>query len=77
MVMGGSFRMAVGGIVVGGVAAVVASRSLNALVFGISTTSPAVFALVAGSLVVAAALSSALPAWRATRVDPLLALKNE
>ncbi|HEV8216679.1 MAG TPA: ADOP family duplicated permease, partial [Gemmatimonadaceae bacterium] len=77
MVMGGSFRMAVGGIVVGGVAAVVASRSLNALVFGISTTSPAVFALVAGSLGVAAALSSALPAWRATRVDPLLALKNE
>ena len=77
MVIGGSLRMAMGGIVVGSVAAVVASRSLNALVFGISTTSPGIFAVVAGSLGVAAALASALPAWRAARVDPLLALKSD
>jgi len=77
MVIAGGLRMALGGVVVGGLAAVVASRSLNALVFGISTTSPGIFAFVAGSLGVATALSSALPAWRAARVDPLLALKSE
>jgi len=77
MVIAGGLRIALGGVVVGGLAAVVASRSLNALVFGISTTSPGIFAFVAGSLGVATALSSALPAWRAARVDPLLALKSE
>jgi putative ABC transport system permease protein len=77
MVIGGGLRMALGGIVVGSIAAVVASRSLNALVYGISTTSPGVFALVAGLLGAVAALSSALPAWRAARVDPLVALRSE
>ena len=77
MVIGGGLRMALGGIVVGTIVAIVASRSLNALVFGVSTTSPGVFALVAGVLGAAAALSSALPAWRAARVDPLLALRSE
>ena len=77
MVIGGGLRMAMGGIVVGGIAAVIASRSLNALVYDISTTSPGVFAVVAASLGVVAVLSSALPAWRAARVDPLLALRSE
>jgi len=40
MVIGGGLRMAMGGVVVGGIAAVIASRSLNALVYDISTTSP-------------------------------------
>ena len=77
MVIGGALRMALGGIVVGAAAAVIASRSLNALVYGISTTSPGVFALVAGLLGAVAALSAALPAWRAARVDPLLALRSD
>lgn len=77
MVIGSALRMALGGIVVGGIAAVVASRSLDALVYDVSTTSPAIFALVAGLLGVVALLSSALPAWRAARVDPLLALRSE
>jgi predicted permease len=77
MVIGGGLRMALGGIVVGTIAAVVASRSLNTLVYGVSTTSPTVFLIVACLLGAVAALSSALPAWRAARVDPLLALRSE
>jgi putative ABC transport system permease protein len=77
MVLGAGLRMALGGILVGALVAGVASRSLSALVFGISTTSPGVFVLVACTLGLVAALSSALPAWRAARVDPLLALKGE
>ena len=77
MVIGGGLRLAVGGVLLGTVAAVIASRSMNALVYGISTTSPGVLALVACILGGAAALSSALPACRAARVDPLLALKSE
>jgi predicted permease len=77
MVIGGGLRMALGGIIVGSIAAVVASRSLNALVYGISTTSPGVFLLVAGVLGAVAGLSSALPAWRAAKVDPLVALRSD
>ena len=77
MVIGGGLRLAAGGVLLGAVAAVIASRSMNALVYGISTTSPGVLALVAFILGGAAALSAALPAWRAARVDPLLALKSE
>jgi putative ABC transport system permease protein len=77
MVIGGGLRMALGGIAVGSIAAVVASRSLNALVYGISTTSPGVFLLVAGVLGAVAGLSSALPAWRAAKVDPLVALRSD
>ena len=77
MVLSSGLRMALGGIIVGGIGAVVASRSLDALVFGVSTTSPAIFALVAFVLGAVAVLSSALPAWRAARVDPLLALRSD
>jgi putative ABC transport system permease protein len=77
MVLGSGLRMALGGIVVGGVGAMVASRSLDALVFGVSTTSPGIFALVAFVLGAVAMVSSALPAWRAARVDPLLALRSD
>lgn len=77
IVIAGAMRMALGGIVVGTIAAVVASRSLQSLVYGISTRSPGVFVIVATSLAAVTALSSALPAWRAARADPLVALRSD
>jgi ABC-type antimicrobial peptide transport system permease subunit len=77
MILAGGVRMAIGGVVLGGVAALVAARSLDALVYGISSTSPVIFMVVAGMLVSVAIVSSALPAWRAARVSPLWALKSE
>jgi predicted permease len=65
------------GIACGLVAAIAASRSLQSLVFGVSTTDPATLAAVAVLLAVAALAASFLPACSAARVDPLLALRVE
>jgi ABC-type antimicrobial peptide transport system permease subunit len=44
---------------------------------GVSPLDPATFAAVAFVLTIVAAIASLVPAWRATRVDPVIALKAE
>ena len=58
------------GIIAGGIAAVVASRAMEKLVFGVSAADPLTLAAVAGTLALVALLASLIPAWRATRLDP-------
>ena len=53
------------------------ARFFKTLLFGVSATSPWVFATVAGVLVVVACLASVVPTRRALRVDPLVALRCE
>ena len=65
------------GIVLGIVGAVALTRVMAALLFGVSTTDLATFAMVPVVLVAVAALATYLPAWRATRVDPVVALREE
>ena len=77
MVIASGLRMSLGGIAAGGLVALVASRSLDSLVFGVSTASPVIFSLVGLGLGAVVVLSSALPAWRAARVDPLVALRSD
>jgi ABC-type antimicrobial peptide transport system permease subunit len=65
------------GVAIGVVAAIIATRALDTLVFGVSTTDPGVFALVALALTAVAATAAAVPALRASRVDPIVALRSE
>jgi ABC-type antimicrobial peptide transport system permease subunit len=53
------------------------SRLMTSLLFGVSPADPLTYAVVAGALVAAAVLASYAPARRATRVDPVEALRAE
>jgi putative ABC transport system permease protein len=65
------------GIVIGVLAAAGISRTLSALVYGISIRDPSTYVGVAAMLAVVALLSCAVPALRASRVDPMEALRLE
>jgi putative ABC transport system permease protein len=76
-VMGQGMRLAVVGVVVGLALSAGATRLLRTLLFGTSPTDVATFASVAALLILIAAVASALPALRASRVDPLVALRDD
>jgi ABC-type antimicrobial peptide transport system permease subunit len=65
------------GLVVGSAGTLAASRALRSLLYGVETTDPATYAAVVGVLVAVTLAACLLPAWRATRVDPLVALRAE
>jgi putative ABC transport system permease protein len=69
--------MALIGTAIGVAGAVALSRWIEALLFGVSATDPATFAVVVGTLLAVAAIACYIPAWRATRVDPTTALRAE
>jgi len=72
-----AMALTVAGVVIGLGAAVIASRSLETLLFGITRSDPVTYAGVVAMLLGASALASWLPAWRAARVDPALTLRAE
>jgi len=65
------------GIVVGLVGAAALTRVMTSLLFGVSTTDAFVFGTVPVLLVAVAFAATAIPAWRATLVDPMVALREE
>jgi putative ABC transport system permease protein len=77
MVMSGGVSLALMGIGAGLVMALGMTRVLRGLLYGVTPLDPPTFAAVAVGLTAVAALASALPAWRASRVDPVIALKSE
>ena len=66
-----------GGIVVGLIGAFLLSRMLGNLLYGVGAHDPLTFASVAAVLGTVAMLATAFPAWRAARVDPVIALRAE
>ena len=65
------------GLVLGLGAAIAAARTIEEQLFGIGTTDPLTYAAVCAVFVAVAAAACLAPAWRATHVDPLVALQAE
>jgi len=65
------------GVGLGLIGAAILSRSMTSLLFNVRPTDPAVYAAVSFVLIVVALLASYLPARRASRIDPLIALRDE
>src|SRR6266852_4963920 len=77
LVLGQGTRLTLFGLVLGIAAALGITRLLATLLFGISATDPLTFAGVAALLAFVALLACFIPARRATRVDPIVALRYE
>jgi putative ABC transport system permease protein len=77
LVLTDGLRLAAIGVALGGAIALVVGRWVRPLLFQESPRDPAVFAAVAAVLLIVAALASFVPARRAGRVDPMLALRAE
>ena len=77
LVVGQGMALAAAGVAIGLVAAYALTRFLSSQLFGVGATDPATFTIVSLVLATMALLSTLIPALRATRVDPVVALRDE
>jgi len=77
MVLVQALRLAAGGLAAGCIAAFALTGLLRTMLYDVRPTDPITFAGVAAVLLAVAAVATAVPAMRATRIDPLMALKAE
>jgi predicted permease len=77
MVLGEGIQLALVGVAVGTAGALALTRFLSSMLFGITPTDPLTFVSVSLLLIAAAVLSCYIPARRATKVDPTIALRHE
>src|SRR5437588_1861843 len=77
LVLGEGFRMVALGVVIGVAAGVALSRYLASLFFGVSPASPGTYLQLALVVIGIALIACLLPAWRAIRVNPMVALRYE
>jgi len=77
LVVGQGMRLAAAGLILGLIVAFAAMRVMSSLLFGVSAHDPLTFVGVSLVLAVAAVLACYIPARRATKVDPIIALRYE
>jgi ABC-type lipoprotein release transport system permease subunit len=70
-------RLALLGLAIGTVVASAATRLIRSLLYGVSASDPLTFVFVASLLICVILLACLAPAWRAMRVDPIVALRYE
>ena len=77
LVMSNGLRLTIIGMAIGAVGAITVSRLMTSLLFGVRPTDPITGAAVLATMLAVAAVACWLPAWRASRVDPNVALRTE
>jgi putative ABC transport system permease protein len=77
LIIGQSLRHVAPGVLAGGLAALALSRLLRSELFGVAPGDPLTFAAVAAVLIAVSIVASLIPAIRAARTDPLVALRQE
>jgi len=76
-VLGDAARLTLIGLAVGLIAAAALTRYLSTLLYQVKPLDPVTFVAVPLVLIVTAAIAVAAPAWRAARVDPVVAFRSE
>jgi ABC-type antimicrobial peptide transport system permease subunit len=77
LVLSHGLKMALGGVALGLIVSLGLTRLLTRMLFGVSATDPMTFVTITLLLMTVALLACFVPAWRATQVDPLVALRDE
>ena len=77
LILGHGLKVIILGLAIGLMGAFALSRVIRGLLFNVTPSDPVTFVVVSAILFLVAMIAASVPAHRATRVDPLIALRNE